>query len=155
MPARQYLSEGTDAASSFHLYHFLIARKCNRTKCLMKPRDHNKTLAILNAGLGIYVLLPLLAAPWVLAKNIDAYPSPRRADQVLLATVICSVLILLGSLFLLTAYRLWRKKRWSRRVALIAAAVQFCFLTMLGGYRWWFLHSDGGRRLYVLEIPPD
>jgi len=121
----------------------------------MKPRDHNKTLAILNAGLGIYFLLPLLAAPWVLAKNIDAYPSPRRTDQLLIATAICSVLILLGSFFLLTAYGLWRKRRWGRRVALIAAAVQFCFLPMLAGYCWWFLHSDGGRRLYGLEIPPD
>jgi hypothetical protein len=114
----------------------------------MRPRDHNKTLAVLNAVIGSYCVLPLLASPWILAKNVDAYPSPRRADQITIAVVVSTLLVVFGALFLSTAYGLWRKRRWVRRVALASAFVQLFVFPFVAVYTWWFLHSEGGRELY-------
>jgi cytochrome bd-type quinol oxidase subunit 1 len=119
---------------------------------ILRPRDHNKALAILNTVLGSYCVIPLLASPWILAKSIDAYPSPRRADQISIAVVVCTLLIVFGALFLSTAYGLWRRRRWARRVTLIAALVQLFFFPFLAVYSYWFLHSEEGRRLY--DVPP-
>ena len=70
----------------------------------MRPRDHNKALAVLNAVIGSYCVLPLLASPWILAKNIDTYPSPRRTDQIAIVVIVCALLVIFGTLFLSTAY---------------------------------------------------
>lgn len=114
----------------------------------MRPRDHNKTLAVLNAVIGSYCILPLLASPWILAKSVDTYPSPRRADQILIAVIVCTLLIIFGTLFTYTAYGLWRKRRWVRRVAFASAFVQLFVFPVLAVYTWWFLHTEGGRELY-------
>lgn len=114
----------------------------------MRPRDHNKTLAVLHAVIGSYCVLPLLASPWILAKNVDAYPSPRRADQITIAVVVSTLLVIFGALFLSTAYGLWQRRRWVRRVALASAFVQLFVFPFLAAYTWWFLHSEGGRGLY-------
>lgn len=121
----------------------------------MKPRDHNKTLAILNAILGSYCVLPLLASPWILAKNVDAYPSPRRADQITIAMIVCTALVVLGALFLSTAYGLLRRRRWVRSVSFAAAFVQLFVFPFLAVYLWWFMHSEGGRKLYDVAEPSD
>jgi chromate transport protein ChrA len=121
----------------------------------MRPRDHNKTLAVLNAVLGSYCVLPLLASPWILAKSIDAYPSPRRADQITIAVVVCTLLVIFGALFLSTAYGLWRRRRWARWVAFASAFVQLFVFPFVAVYIWWFMHSEGGRLLYGGAEPPE
>jgi protein-S-isoprenylcysteine O-methyltransferase Ste14 len=114
----------------------------------MTARDHNKTIALVNAFLGVYFLLPFLPAPWILAKNIDAYPSPRRADQIMIALVVSAVLIFFSALFLSTAYGLSRRRRWARRLALVAACVQLFIMPPLAIYTWWFMHGSAARAIY-------
>lgn len=122
---------------------------------ILRPRDHNKALAILNTVLGFYCILPLLASPWILAKNIDAYPSPRRADQILIAVIVSTLLIVFGMLFLSAAYGLWLRRRWARRVTLMAAIVQLFIFPFLAVYSYWFLHTEEGRRLYDIPSPQE
>jgi O-antigen/teichoic acid export membrane protein len=119
----------------------------------MTPRDHNKTIAVLCAVLGSYCVLPFLAAPWILAKNIDEYPSPRRAEQITIAVLVSALLIVLGTLFLSTAYGLLRRRRWARRLSLAAAFVSLFVFPFLAAYIWWFAHSEQGRALYGTEEP--
>ncbi len=119
----------------------------------MTARDHNKTIALINAFLGVYFLLPFLPAPWILAKNIDAHPSPRRADQIMIAVAVSSVLIALSAFFLSTAYGLSRRRRWARRMALIAACVELFVVPPLAVYAWWFMHSDEARAIYGVSSP--
>lgn len=114
----------------------------------MRSRDHNQALAILNAVLGSYCVLPLLASPWILAKSVDSYPSPRRADQITIAVIVCTLLVIFGTLFLSTAYGLWRRRQWVRRVALVSAFTQLFIFPVLAVYTWWFIHSEAGRQLY-------
>lgn len=114
----------------------------------MRPRDHNKTIALAHAFFGVYFLLPFLAAPWVLAKNIDAYPSPRRSDQIAIAVSVSAVLITFGTFFLSIAYGLWQRRHWARRLVLCAAVVEIFVFAPLAVYSWWFMHSEGGRQLY-------
>jgi hypothetical protein len=53
---------------------------------------------------------------------------------------------------LLTAFGLSRRRRWARIVALIFSVFYvwvFPLGTALAIYTWWFLHSEGGKRLYA------
>ena len=119
----------------------------------MRPKDHNKTLALLNMILGAYCVLPLLASPYILSRAIDPYPSPRRSDQIQIAVIVIAVLLVLGPLFLAAAYGLWRRKPWARKVTLVAAFVQLWIFPFLAVYSWYFLHSEEGRRLYGVTSP--
>jgi O-antigen/teichoic acid export membrane protein len=100
----------------------------------MTPRDHNKTLAIIYLLLGGFFTLPLIASPWIIAKNIDQYPSPRRSDQVLLAILISAVILILAALFWSTALGLYRRQSWGRKLALISSVVLFPLCPPIAGY---------------------
>jgi len=114
----------------------------------MSPQDHNKTLAIIYSLLAGFFALPLLASPWIIAKNVDHYPSPRRDDQVLMAVVIFCVVLFLATLFLSTAISLYRRWRRGRKLALMSAVLLLPMLPPAAIYTWWFMHSEGGKRMY-------
>jgi ABC-type multidrug transport system permease subunit len=114
----------------------------------MSPTDHNKTLVIIYSLLGGFFILPIFAAPWIIAKNVDSYPSPRRDSQVLIAIVVFCAVISLALLFLSTAVGLYRRKRWAWTLALAAAAPLLPLCPPIAAYTWWFMHSEGGKQLY-------
>ena len=114
----------------------------------MSPRDHNKTLSLIYLLLGVFFTLPLIASPWIIAKNVDRYPSARRDDQVLIAVVVFCVVLLLAVLFVSTAVSLYRRWRTGRKLALVSAVLLLPLLPPAAVYTWWFMHSEGGKRMY-------
>lgn len=115
----------------------------------MTPQDHNKTLGITYGFLG--GLLALAA----LVELIRVITLERELERIRSSTEL-KVMILVGLLlmaFLLsTAYGLLRRRRWGRILALVST-VLFIWLFPLGTalaiYAWWFLHSEGARRIYA------
>lgn len=114
----------------------------------MSPQDHNKTLVVIYSLLGGFFTLPLIASPWIIAKNVDSFPSTRRGGQVLIAVVAFSVVLLLALLFFSTATSLYRRRRSGRDLGLVAAVLLLPFCPPIAAYTWWFLHSEGGKRMY-------
>src|SRR5947209_2238438 len=103
----------------------------------MSPSDHNKTLVIIYLFLGGFFTLPLIASPWIIAKNVDQYPSPRRDSQIIIAIIAFCVLFFLALLFLSTAISLYRRKRWGRKLALISSVILFLLGPPVAAYTWW------------------
>jgi hypothetical protein len=114
----------------------------------MSPRDHNKTLVIIYLLLAGFFTLPLVASPWIVAKNVDLHPSSRRGDQLLFAVLIAAVVITLATLFWSTALGLYRRKPWGRKVALASSVVFFLLCPPIAAYTWWFMHSEGAKQMY-------
>lgn len=114
----------------------------------MTSADHNKTLAIIYSLLGGFFILPLLASPWILAKNVDSYPSPRRDDQILIAVIVFCVVLTLALLFLATAISLYKRRPFGRKLALVSSVLLLPLLPPAAAYTWWFMHSEGGKRMY-------
>lgn len=165
MGSRQRSSRGEKRFSRTH--HRLVKHRnhadksdpkytINKTRLLrnqvyaafMTPKDHNKTLAIIYSLLGGFFTLPLLASPWILAKNVDSYPSPRRNDQIIIATVIFCVVLFLALLFLATAVSLYRRRSLGRKLALVSSVLLLPLLPPIATYTWWFMHSEGGKQMY-------
>jgi ABC-type sulfate transport system permease component len=114
----------------------------------MSPQDHNKTLALIYILLGVFFTLPLIASPWIIAKNVDRYASTRRDGQMLIAVVVFCVVLFLAVLFVSTAISLHRKRRGGRKLALVSAVLLLPLLPPAAVYTWWFMHSEGGKRMY-------
>jgi FtsH-binding integral membrane protein len=124
----------------------------------MTPRDHSRALTIAYSLLGLPFALLILVSPWIIASNVDDYPSPRRDHQILTATLIFCLVLLIALLFLSTAYGLSKRKSWARKVTLIIAVLivwWFPLGTALGVYTWWFMHSTGGRELFTRSTTSD
>lgn len=114
----------------------------------MTPQDHNKTLGI------VYGFLGGLLALAALVELVRVITLDRELERVRSSTelkVMIPVGLLLMAFLLSTAYGLLRRRPWGRVLAL-ASAVLFVWLVPLGTalaiYSWWFLHSEGGKRLY-------
>lgn len=124
----------------------------------MTPRDHSKTIAIAYSIIGVPLALLILASPLIIAKNVDEFPSPRRNEQILIATVVFCIVFLLALLLLSTAYGLFKRKSWSRTTSLIISILiiwWFPLGTALGVYTWWFMHSTGGKELFSRSTKND
>lgn len=111
----------------------------------MSPQDHNKTLALLYLFLGLFFTLPLVASPWIIAKNV-------RREQIFLAVIIAAVVVMLATLFWSTAIGLRRRRPWGRKLALISSGVLFLLCSPIAVYTWWFMHSEGGKQLYEHQL---
>ena len=111
----------------------------------MSTEDHNKTLVILHAGIGAFFTLGLIGAPWIIAKNF------RHPEQVPTAVLVFGVVLLLAVLFWSTAIAMFRRKPLGRKLALIAAVVALPIGGYVSIYTWWFMHSDGAKRMYQVN----
>lgn len=121
----------------------------------MTPRDHNKALVIIFGLLGLLLTILILISPLIISANVDDFSSPRRDKQILIAAVAFCLVLSLALLLLITAYGLHKRKRWARIIALTIAVLVVLYFplgTALGVYTWWFLHSEGGKRLYSNSI---
>lgn len=71
-----------------------------------------------------------------------------RGDQILIAVVAFCVVLFLAALFVSTAVGLYRKRRGGRKLALVSAALLLPLLPPAAIYTWWFMHSEGAKRMY-------
>lgn len=58
------------------------------------------------------------------------------------------VIFLLAALMWSTAFSMYKRKPVGRKLALISAALVLPFLWPVGVYAWWFMHSEGAKRMY-------
>lgn len=114
----------------------------------MTPHDHSKTLGIIYGFLGGLLALAALVE---LVRVITLERELERIRTSMELKVMIPVGLLLMAFLLFTAFGLLRRRRWGRILALIST-VLFVWLFPLGTalaiYAWWFLHSEGGKRLY-------
>jgi Ni,Fe-hydrogenase I cytochrome b subunit len=89
--------------------------------------------------------LILLVSPSLIAKNL------KSTDQVLIATVAYCFVVLLAMIFPATGFCLYKRRPIARSIALISAVALLPICWPLGVYTWWFMHSEGGRRMYKLN----
>jgi hypothetical protein len=113
----------------------------------MSPEAHNRTLVVIHSLVGGFFALPLIAAPWIIAKNVDSYPSSRREDQIIIAVVAVCFVLLMALIFLLTAVGLYRRKLWGRRLAFVSSVLLLIW-PPAAAYTWWFIHTEAGKQLY-------
>jgi hypothetical protein len=118
----------------------------------MTPQDHSKALGIAYALLSLPFVLIILASPVIISSNVDEYPSPKRTSQMLITMGVFCLVLLIILLLLSTAYGLIKGKSSARTTALIISALTVWFFplgTALTIYSWWFLHSEGGKHMYL------
>ena len=108
----------------------------------MTAQDHNKTLVLLHAAMGGFFTLGLVASPWIIAQNFS------RPDKILFAVIVFGIVLLVAILFWSTAIAMYRLKPTGRKLSLIAAVVTIPIMWPVGVYTWWFMHSDGAKKMY-------
>ena len=108
----------------------------------VSAQDHNKTLVMLHSAIGAFYSCALVASPWIIEKNF------RRAEQIPAAIAIFGLVFLIALLFWSSAILMYRRKRFGRTLALIAAPFTLFGFWPVGIYAWWFMHSERGKSLY-------
>jgi hypothetical protein len=111
----------------------------------MSTKDHNQTLVMLYAAIACFYSFGILAAPWIIEKNF------RRPGQIPTAIVIFGLVFLIALLFWFAAFKMHRRKPIGRTLALMAAPITLFAFWPVGVYVWWFMHSDGGKKMYGVE----
>lgn len=114
----------------------------------MSPQDHNKTLGIIFSFLGGLIALGALVE-LVRVIVIEKELSRIRSDSLL--QILITIALALMIFLLATAYGLFNRRPWARTLALILSGL-FVWLFPLGTalaiYSWWYMHSEGVKRLY-------
>lgn len=120
----------------------------------MHSKDHNKTLGIIYSFLGaaLTVIVLIMVSKLLTQEREPAQPQfnlPFHRDSFPLEMGLVAAFF--AMFFLLTAYGLFKKKRWARISVLVLACVLvwlFPLGTILAIYSWWFMLSEGGKQLY-------
>jgi len=108
----------------------------------MSTKDHNETLVGIHIVIGSVFVLGLIGSPWIIARNF------RHVDQIPLAIIVFGTVFLVAVLMLSTAVTMRRQKPVGRKLGLLAAAILIIIFWPAGVYSWWFLHSDGAKKMY-------
>lgn len=110
---------------------------------MMTPRDHNRTVGIAHALVGALILICLTVAAVLEARRRPSDAAERLAWM---------LYVLPLPLFqLLTAYGVYKIKRWGRALALMFSVLYvlvFPLGTLLAAYTWWVLYGETGGQLY-------
>jgi hypothetical protein len=112
----------------------------------MTPQDHNRTLGLIHGLIGVLAFVGVIAATVLAVRKGAASEFHSAFPEALYVLPIPLLQLLLG-------YGLLRRKRWARILALLFSVLYvwiFPLGTALAIYTWWFLHSAGGKRLYVM-----
>lgn len=111
----------------------------------MSTKDHNDTLIGIHLLVGGVFALGLIGSPWIIARNF------RHAEQFPLAVLVFGIVLLVAALMFSTAIAMRRKEPIGRKLGLLAAAVLIIVFWPAGVYSWWFLHSDGAKKMYGIQ----
>jgi hypothetical protein len=111
----------------------------------VSPQDHNKTLVILHAAIGAFFTLGLIASPWIIAQNF------KRPDKIVFAVFVFGIVFLCTVLFWATAIAMYRRKPIGRKLSLAAAILAIPIVWPVGVYTWWFMHSEGAKKMYGVK----
>lgn len=114
----------------------------------MTSQDHNKTLEIIYSFLGgLFTLAALIELVRIIVLEREL--ARIQSDSALQIGIIVALVFMV--FLYLTAYGLFKKRRWARISALISSGL-FVWLVPLGTalaiYAWWFLQGESGRQLY-------
>ena len=131
---------------------------------LMTPTGHNRTLGLLHLLYGVSCIALLVLATIFISGTIDAMAVrgeavPVATFAVLIVGGVFVSLILIAPSFI-TAYALLKRKRWARRIGIVAgvlAGLTFPFGTALCAYTLWFMFGEKGKFLYhkaAYALPP-
>ena len=107
----------------------------------MTSQDHNKTLGLVHGLIGLLAFTAVIVAIILEMRKATSSAFPHAL-----------YFLPIPLLQLLVAYALFRRRRWARIIALFLSALYvwvFPLGTALAVYTWWFLHSEGGKRLYA------
>jgi len=119
----------------------------------MTPHDHNKTLGIIYGLLG-GLLAVLAAVELVRIVTLDKELNHVRSDSALLTMIIAGLILMV--VLIATSYGLFKRRNWARISTLILAGLLvllFPLGTALAIYTWWFMHSEGAKKLYLISSP--
>lgn len=114
----------------------------------MTAQDHNKTLGIIYSFLGGLLTVAAIVE-LVRVMTIEKELERIRSDSYVLALIIVGLLLTI--IILSTAYGLFKRRHWARISTLVLSGLLvwlFPLGTALASYAWWFMHSEGARRLY-------
>ncbi|MDQ3473252.1 MAG: hypothetical protein M3447_05895 [Acidobacteriota bacterium] len=131
---------------------------------VMTPTSHNRTLGLLHLLYGVFCIALMVLVTFFISGTIDAMAVrgeavPVATFAVLIVGGVFVSLILITPSFI-TAYALLKRKRWARRIGILAgvlAGLTFPFGTALCVYTLWFLFGEKGKFLYhkaAYALPP-
>lgn len=107
----------------------------------MSTKDHNETLAGIHLAIGAFLALGLVVSPWVIGHR------ERTQAMALISAILGPAALLMFS----TALAMHRRKPLGRKLALWSAAVLIMIFWPAAIYSWWFMHSDGAKRMYGVK----
>ena len=111
----------------------------------MTTTDHNEALVGIHLVIGSVFALGLVGSPWIIARNF------RHAEQIPLAIIVFGTVLLVAALMFSTAIAMRRQRPVGRKLGLLAAAVLIIICWPAGVYSWWFLHSEGAKKMYRVK----
>jgi len=108
-------------------------------------QDHNKTLVNIYFAVGLFFAFDLLISPWIIAQNF------RHKEQIPAAVLIFGLVFCIALAMFVTAYAMHRKKPLGRKLAILSSALLIVIFWPAGIYSWWFMHSEGAKRMYGVK----
>lgn len=78
-------------------------------------------------------------------------PDLKRPDQLPLLLIICGLVFLIAALMFTTAIAMRLEVPLGRQLGLLTAAILMLIFFPAGVYAWWFLHTDGAKRMYGVD----
>ena len=103
----------------------------------MSTQEHNKIVVEIHFLVSGVLILILVTSPWTIGT-----------DQLYRLMIICLALFLIAALMFSTAIAMKRQVPLGRKLGLLTAPILMLIFWPFGVYSWWFLHTDGAKKLY-------
>jgi hypothetical protein len=78
-------------------------------------------------------------------------PDLKRLDQLPQLLIICGLVLFIAVLMFTTAIAMRLQVPLGRQLGLLTAAILILIFLPAGVYIWWFLHTDGAKRMYGVD----
>jgi hypothetical protein len=103
----------------------------------VSTQDHNRIVVEIHYLVSGVLILILVTSPWTIGT-----------DHLYRLMIICLSLVLIAALMFSTAIAMKRQVPLGRKLGFLTAAILMLIFWPFGVYSWWFLHTDGARKLY-------